>query len=208
LFSGQRDNSALFLGATRQLIGVTWLRARPFRYCGNIGPLPLPARVMNTLGRIGSALTRAFALRGIFGIDFVLRQEVPWMVEVNPRLTAGLEVLERAAGRSFFAYHHAVFSPSAAASEASSMDPSAVCGKAILFAKAPLTFPADGPWLASLGQPWTTTASAEYADIPAPHTRIDQRQPIVTLFARAKGTAECIQMLRVKAQGVARSLFG
>jgi uncharacterized protein len=207
LFCGRRDNSAAFLGATRQLIGVWWLRAKPFRYCGNIGPLPLSALLMNTLARIGNALTHAFSLRGFFGVDFVSRQEVPWLVEVNPRVTAGLEVLERAAGRSFFPYHRAVFSPSSAASEAPFMSPSAVCGKAILFAKAPLTFPADGPWLPSGGQPWAINDNAEFADIPVPFTRIEKGQPVLTLLARSTGAAECLDVLRIKAIGLERWLF-
>lgn len=207
LFCGRRDGSALFLGATRQLIGAAWLRARPFRYGGNIGPWQLPDRLDRRLRRIGTVLTQEFSLRGFFGVDFIAQGDVPWLVEVNPRLTAGLEVLERAAGRSFFPYHREAFAPSGDAREEPPARVQCVHGKAILFAKAPLSFPAAGPWLASLGQPWSSTATAEYADIPLPHTRIALGQPILTMFAQGTTEAECVELLRRKASELERCLF-
>src|SRR5205823_9348697 len=40
---------ALFFGATRQLVGEPWLHARPFQYCGSIGPLPCSAELQRAL---------------------------------------------------------------------------------------------------------------------------------------------------------------
>jgi predicted ATP-grasp superfamily ATP-dependent carboligase len=86
-------NDALF-GVTEQLIGEAWLHAGPFAYCGNVGPLPVPREVphLNVLCETG--------LRGVWGADFVLCAGEPVVLEVNPRYTAALEVLELATGRA------------------------------------------------------------------------------------------------------------
>ena len=75
------------LGVTEQLIGEPWLHTPPFAYCGNVGPIVAPVPALH-----------APALRGVWGIDFILSNGVPFPVEVNPRYTAGAEVLEHARG--------------------------------------------------------------------------------------------------------------
>ena len=40
------------------------------------------------------AFRRFGGLRGVFGIDAIVRNGVPWPVEVNPRYTASVEVIE------------------------------------------------------------------------------------------------------------------
>src|SRR5207249_9264748 len=85
---------AAFLEVTRQLVGEPWLHAAPFHYCGSIGPLPLSESLWRKFWRIGTVLAKAFRLRGLFGVDCVLRDGIPWPVEVNPRYPASVEVLE------------------------------------------------------------------------------------------------------------------
>src|SRR6266542_4829427 len=108
LFLGDREGARL-LGVTRQLVGESWLGAAPFRYCGSIGPLDVPAGTRAILEAIGRELTAASGLRGLFGVDFVLRDCIPWPVEVNPRYTASVEVLEYATGLRAVALHRQVF---------------------------------------------------------------------------------------------------
>jgi predicted ATP-grasp superfamily ATP-dependent carboligase len=86
--------TASLLGVTRQLVGEPWLHAKPFAYCGSIGPALLSACTDDQLLRLGVVLARAFNLRGLFGVDFVLHEQDSWLVEVNPRYTASVEVLE------------------------------------------------------------------------------------------------------------------
>ena len=45
----------------------------------------------------------AFGLAGWFGVDFILRDGIPWPVEINPRYTASVEIHELASGRSLLA---------------------------------------------------------------------------------------------------------
>jgi predicted ATP-grasp superfamily ATP-dependent carboligase len=207
------SGTAMFLGATRQLIGVSWLGAKPFRYCGNIGPLVFRSNESACLQRIGNVLGEIFALRGFFGVDFILNQDGLWPVEINPRYTAGIEVLERAAQMSFFDYHRQAFSGDGACADrrhdrVRQVAGRVLHGKAILFAKEPLRFPATGPWQDSLRHSWTDMDGPDYADIPHAGSVVQKGQPILTLFAQADSPAECLAQLRVKARALDRRLFG
>jgi predicted ATP-grasp superfamily ATP-dependent carboligase len=114
--------TAVLLGLTQQLIGDQRLHARPFQYCGSIGPLPFGADLHTALARLGHALSKRFGLIGLFGVDGILRSDGArrasdqaaiigatecnardgggecegtfWPVEVNPRYTASAEVIE------------------------------------------------------------------------------------------------------------------
>jgi len=48
-------------------------------------------------------------LRGLFGLDLIRGQDGLWLIEVNPRYTASMELLEGLSGRSFVAEHCAEF---------------------------------------------------------------------------------------------------
>src|SRR5262245_15365749 len=50
-------------------------------------------------------------MRGLFGVDGVLCEGAFWPVEVNPRYTASVEVLERATGLRAFAWQAGDVSP-------------------------------------------------------------------------------------------------
>src|SRR5262249_30309839 len=88
------------LGLTRQLVGEAWLHASPFHYCGSVGPLSLDVRQHGDLQRLGGVLATRCGLRGLFGVDGVWRDGTLWPVELNPRYTASVEVLEHATGLS------------------------------------------------------------------------------------------------------------
>ena len=101
------------LGVTRQLVGEAWLNAAPFHYCGNVGPLRLTADERRSLERLGHVLAAGCGLRGLFGVDGVWREGTFWPVEVNPRYTASVEVLEYATGLSAISWHRAAFDAAA-----------------------------------------------------------------------------------------------
>jgi predicted ATP-grasp superfamily ATP-dependent carboligase len=179
------------LGVTRQLVGEPWLHAAPFRYCGSVGPLPLGATERANLERLGDVLAAGCGLRGLFGVDGVWRDGAFWPVEVNPRYTASVEVIEHATGLAALAWHRRAFDPEAPVPPQPSAA-SAVSGKAILFAGASLTFPREGPWL----------DAAAFADIPDAGQRIEARRPILTLFACTTSVQACLEALQVKAAGL------
>ncbi|MCE9589357.1 MAG: ATP-grasp domain-containing protein [Planctomycetes bacterium] len=95
------ESSCRLVGVTRQLVGLAGFAARPFHYCGSIGPISLPLALDTALQNLGDALTRTHGLRGVFGVDAILDpQNNIRPVEVNPRYTASVEILERAGAPS------------------------------------------------------------------------------------------------------------
>jgi hypothetical protein len=92
---------AQVLGITEQLVGERAFGVRGHRWCGNLVPPRVPVPVDQPQA-ICSRLAAEFGLRGPFGVDFVWDGERAWTVEVNPRPTASLEVIEpvRAAGKA------------------------------------------------------------------------------------------------------------
>ena len=197
--------SANLLGVTGQLVGTPWLNAAGFHYAGNVGPLPLDPTAKARWHHLGAVLTRAFCLRGLFGIDAILRDGVPWPIEINPRYTASVELLERGYARPLLPSHRDVFEKLPPPTFDAPAD-SPICGKAILFARERFSFPKDGPWLADLA--YAGGAEAAYADIPHAGEIIEQGRPVLTLFGAGKTAAQCLGILQEKAQALDRRLWG
>ena len=86
------------LGVTRQIIGEPWLGAHGFQYAGSIGPWPISEAHLATLDRHRQRTGERFELVGLFGVDFMLDGEEVWTIEVNPRYTASVEIVERCTG--------------------------------------------------------------------------------------------------------------
>lgn len=178
----------LLLGVTEQLTGEPWLNAQPFHYCGSIGPIDLRATVRDALKRLGEVLRIGCGLRGLFGIDFILHEGQPWPVEVNPRYTASIEVLELATGLQAMTHHCSAFRVHVAPSSEYShvlQSEHGLVGKAILFAAERITFSAK--------------VDSSYADIPYPGTIIEAGWPILTLFGKGSSPEQCRNELRKRA---------
>jgi predicted ATP-grasp superfamily ATP-dependent carboligase len=175
---------ARLLGATQQLVGEPWLHVAPFRYCGSIGPLALGPELRRRLGRLGTVLAQGCRLRGLFGVDCIFRDDTPFPVEINPRYTASVEVLEHATRLPALAFHRQVFDPDARPAWPRESTDVPKVGKAILFAKADVIFPADGPWSAVLGSTGPVEEMPAFADIPEKGQPIRAGQPLLTFFTR------------------------
>jgi predicted ATP-grasp superfamily ATP-dependent carboligase len=145
-------------------------------------------------------------LRGLFGVDCILRDGIPWPIEINPRYTASVEVLEYGGGVPAMALHRAVFDPTASVPEVQPRS-TGIVGKAILFAKDSLVFPADGPWMPTLQHPGPIEQMPAFADIPHAGEPIEVRHPILTFFARAESEASCLDQLKSIAADLDRWLF-
>jgi predicted ATP-grasp superfamily ATP-dependent carboligase len=209
VFVANQGRSSL-LGVTHQLIGQPWLHAGPFQYCGSIGPLALNPSLEQSFLRLGNTLAAAFHLKGLFGVDCLVRDNIPWPVEVNPRYTASVEVLELASRAPALLEHARVFDPSFPACVSRPEDHAKIghsIGKAILFARAPLIFPKEGPWSQALTQPMDFWAIPVFADIPARDQVIAAHHPILTFFTRADSTEKCLQQLQRIAADLDRLLF-
>jgi predicted ATP-grasp superfamily ATP-dependent carboligase len=206
IYVGAKGQAQL-LGVTQQLVGESWLHAAPFHYCGSIGPLGLTLALQQHFQRLGNVLTNTFRLQGLFGIDCILRDGVPWPVEVNPRYTASVEVLEYAAGVPAMALHRQVFDPDAPTPPPIE-PPVGFVGKAILFAREDVIVPGDGPWSLTLEKPGSIYEMPLFADIPHDGQAVKAGRPILTFFARGDSAAQCLDTLKQMAADLDHWLFG
>jgi len=197
------------LGVTRQLIGRRWLHAPAFRYCGSVGPLELAVAERCAWERLGTVVARFASLSGLFGIDAIVRDHVPWPVEVNPRYTASIEVLELGLGiRTIELHRYACEGQQAGplqktiASANSRMSAGKTIGKAVWYAPRDLTVPSDGPWEVVIQKPRPLNELPEFADIPLSGQQIAKGRPVVTLFANADSADECERKLREIAESL------
>ena len=200
--------NGMMLGVTEQLIGESWLQARPFAYCGNVGPITTSPHVEAYLRRIGRLLADATGIRGLWGLDFILRDDVVYPLEVNPRYTAGAEVLELGDRVASLSLHVACFSAAGETEATTSHDVSdyekRTVGKAIYYAPERLVFPAHGPWDEDLASPFDPWRVPGYADIPEPGAPIERGMPVLTVFATASSAHECRIRLQLRARELDR----
>jgi predicted ATP-grasp superfamily ATP-dependent carboligase len=205
------NGGASFLEATRQLVGEPWLHAAPFHYCGSVGPLPLSRILWRKFERLGIVLARSFRLRGLFGVDCVRRDGIPWAVEVNPRYPASVEVLEDPDGPSAVALHRAACEraegPLHWQASPHTYENRDVRGKAVLFARDTAVFPADAVWTAPVRQFPSPPMPLRFADIPPAGQRIERGRPVLTFFTAGASQEECLERLRQIAADLDRWLF-
>jgi len=196
-------NQALLIGVTRQLIGTSESGAAPFAYCGSIGPVKLPPVTNAVLQKIGDSIVAAAGLRGLFGCDFILDGSNPWLVEVNPRYTASVEVFERAwEGVALLEWHClACVEQRATASQLARLQRKVEAlhqanvhfeGKSILFA----TVPSILPSLLTIFAEYPDPLQPPIADVPASGTTIAAGHPICTVFAQGETEADCSRNLQ------------
>ena len=172
VFSAGQDGCQL-LGVTRQLVGMPEFYAAEFSYCGSIGPVELNAGERERWEQIGVVLAAGFQLRGLFGVDAIRQDGRIYPVEVNPRYTASVEVLELALDVQAVTLHcHAC---TGRPIEVTARPPRRLIGKAILYAPENLVFRAVTPQGFSL------------ADVPAPGTKIGQGHPVLTVMVSGTG---------------------
>jgi predicted ATP-grasp superfamily ATP-dependent carboligase len=199
--------AATLLGLTCQLIGEPWLGAHGFQYAGSIGPLAISETALAALKKIGITLAARFELVGLFGVDFILAGDEVWTIEVNPRFTASVEIVERVTGVPAIAAHaqacingwlgSSVSEPPGFLSQAH--------GKAILFARRDITLTAafaDWTLAEATRTPWPTLA-----DVSSAGTHIAAGRPILTLFAAAATPAAVEARLRQRVAEIEQRVY-
>ena len=184
------------LGLTRQLVGQPWAGASDFAYSGSLWPLEAPPSATAEFERIGEVLAARFGLVGLFGVDAILNSRGVWPVEVNPRYTASMELLDWGHGTSLVKLHVAACQSGTLPQRLPPPRPAAL-GKAIVFATAD-TVVGDG-----FEQHVTRRLPGDWpslADVPAAGTRIQAGRPIATVMAAGSDQRGVLRELRRAAE--------
>jgi len=190
-------HNAVVLGLSRQLVGDSRFGAQGFRYCGSlIGSRTTPVfprqrEILETAAALAGDVTRQFGLVGLNGIDFIARKGVPYPIEVNPRYSASMELLERGQGPSMFELH--VQACCGTLPSELEVRPG-IEGKAIVFARRDVILGNTEGWL----------GRQSFADVPHSGECIPGGRPICTVFARGSDQATCLRRLARQARVVYR----
>ena len=184
------------LGVSRQIVGDIRMGARGFRYCGSLlGPpgvlFPDQPQLAEVAERLASAVTKEFGVRGLNGIDFIAMDGVPCPIEVNPRYSASMELLERANALSIFQVHEQACR---GALPTGRLKSERVLGKAVVFARKNVVMRDTREWL----------DDTSLADIPHPGEKIRRGHPICTVFGSGDNADSCYVRLGRRAAAVYR----
>lgn len=197
-----RSMAAIFVAADgrAELCGVienqSW-RNHPhtkYAYGGSLGPFDTDPRETEQLQIIGNTLARKAGLRGIFGVDFISHEQdgaVP--IEINPRYTASVEVLEIANGVSLLeAHYHACVNNTLVVPEPTQ---AMRVVKAIVYAAEQIVVPEDF-------ERQDLPKGARMADVPGPGTVIEAANPLCTLIATGPTVGKALAKLVALTQRV------
>jgi predicted ATP-grasp superfamily ATP-dependent carboligase len=201
------------LGLTSQLVGEAAFGASGFRYCGSVvipSPVVIPSeardphrpgrktwQLLDSALHVARGVVAEFDLVGINCIDFIAHDGVAIPIELNPRWSASMELIERTYGVSVFGLH-------AAACEAGELPTvdlarahtNTVIGKAIVFARHDVTCGDTALWL----------GDNTVRDVPHPGEQIPAGRPVCTIFASGADTDACYAGLVARANRVYETL--
>jgi len=185
------------LGLTSQLVGDRSFGATGFRYCGSIlhntSNAHHRSQLLDSALHVARRVVAEFELVGVNCIDFVARDGVAVPIEVNPRWSASMELVERAHGLSVFGMHAAA----CAAGELPRFDltrpnGTTVSGKAIVFARHDVTCGDTTAWL----------GDSTVRDVPHSGEQIPAGRPVCTIFAAGASPDACYDGLVARANRV------
>jgi predicted ATP-grasp superfamily ATP-dependent carboligase len=197
------------LGASRQLTGVPWCRGRMHAYCGSID-MPLaavPPAVRDQFERLAPILL-AFGLAGVIGTDLVVDESGrAWVIEVNPRPTASMELIERATGGSIAGIHLAACGQRPFDPEAPPARTAGHWSKAVLYAAKPCAVTdATAAAFGEAGGRWCEQGWPGVGDIPAVGQAIPAGAPLCTIFALGETADDSLTLLRGRTAELARRI--
>jgi predicted ATP-grasp superfamily ATP-dependent carboligase len=168
---------AVVLGFSAQWAHPT--SRQPFRYGGAVRPADIPADVAARLEKAACRLASAFSLTGLNSVDFMVDGDDFWIVEINPRPGATLDIFETCgsgAGRSSLFAQHMAACTGDLIDEAPRLD--GAKASAICYAAVDVTAPDRFKWPA-----WS-------ADRPNGGLAIKAGEPLCTVHAGAATAAD------------------
>ena len=202
-FVSNGENSVI-IGLSRQLIGNEELGGKGYCWCGNILPPPWDEdqnhHLLESVDKMVLALTRRFGLKGIGGIDLVVSEGAdkrlyPYLVEVNPRYTASMELVEWAYGLNIYDLHIKAINGHLPQFNLAQHLDSPCFGKGIVFANQSVRIHNTDQW-------WTHG----WRDIPYPGDMIEAGHPVCTVFATGDTYDACQDSLMENAVSVRQAI--
>jgi len=218
-FCSYRDE-VRFVGAARGITSEELPGPLPFIYRGSILYGDLSQEVKQRLEDFGSLVTSETGIRGLWQADFVVKADGSlWILEVNPRWSASMELHEIATGVSWVTEHLRSLNSGKLSDESRTVAGarpqrvSDLVGKGIVYAPSAMRLDKQGQarmWENRFdGESWKDSEVgfllADIPEVPAGSldwVDIDAGMPIATVLVRGKKDEEVIEKLRGASQRV------
>ncbi|MCX8206446.1 MAG: ATP-grasp domain-containing protein [Methanothrix sp.] len=165
-------SDARTIAVNELLSGTGWLNANEFRYCGNITPLDVDGDTIRCIARTAEEIAAGLELVGSNGVDFILAEDGPVVIEVNPRFQGSLDSVELSTGISVFQAHLNAFDgrlPEKLPEEGRGLR---FAGRAVLYSSEHIRIDCDLRRITSC-----------IADVPAPGSVIGMGEPVLSILA-------------------------
>ncbi len=183
--------SAHVLGFNRLLVSA--VGALPFCHAGAISGAMLPDEIARDLRQRLHRLVRVCGLRGLNGVDFVLTDAGPVMLEVNPRPTATIDLYDDDYPEGLVRWHVASFDGPVADFPAPPRN--AACrAQQVIYAAHGLSVPA------------CTSLPAWCRDVPTPRSRIAGGAPVLSVNAAGATPEAALRELDARVGEIGRHL--
>lgn len=177
---GKTDGSSSSFSPTRQWTAPS--RKHPYRFGGCVSGPEIEEGILRELTNIAYSVSKKLNLAGSVSFDFIVRHGEPFLLEVNPRPGASLDVLDDANGAQFRQHVAAWTGTGISPNESEKRGCKAM---AILHADRAPVILGNTPW-----PEWS-------ADRGAPGTIVPEGSPLATVFAEAP-TADAAEALARK----------
>ncbi len=183
---------AVAISANEQLIGTDWLGGSGFRYCGNISPLDLAPEgpVLAEMMEVAEEIAVGLSLVGSNGVDFILTESGPVVLEVNPRFQGSLDAVEISTGMNLFRAHLQSFDGDLPERPR----PRGFGGRGVLFAKDDLKIGAD-----------LRGVSRWVADVPRRGSFARRGDPITSIQSFGENRKMAVDLLQSRSSAVYRA---
>lgn len=183
---------AVAVAVNEQLIGVPWLTENPFAYCGNVTPYETPYG--SEMKRISEELVLELGLVGSNGVDFIISEDGPVLIELNARFQGSLDTVEMATGTNLVDAHIKAFEGNIDLPTKNKMQHAC---RAILYAK----------------QKTVVTEAIQkkllemnVCDIPEVGQVINPEEPVISILCSGNGREEVLSEIKESVMFISESL--
>ena len=182
---------AVAIAVNEQLAGIDMLTGMPFAYCGNITPYLSDHNEWMRETSINLAVE--LELIGSNGVDFIITDKGPVVLEVNPRFQGSIDTVEQSTGLNIFRMHHESFKgklPMCGDSQCFSI-------KTIFFAPQRLVI--EKKEYDYLVQCYNNGTAA---DVPSKGTVCEKDEPVVSFLAKGNNKIEVVRQAEQLVSGL------
>jgi len=186
---------AVAIAVNEQLIGTPWLSTHRFAYSGNV--TPFRSEYDCEMREIAVQVIKKLGLVGSNGVDFLITDKGPVVIEVNARFQGTLDTVEHVSKISVFDAHVKAFSGELPEIDPANAAGSGFAGKAIVFADHDLVI--DEAISERL-------AREPIRDIPEVGCKIPAGDPVTTVFCTGRTREQVLDGLKTAAWRIRRSV--